>query len=348
MRVLGIESSCDETAVSVVRGTGAGLQIESNLVHTQAMLHAQFGGVVPEVASREHLLRLPGLCAQALRAAGGLQNIDGIAASRGPGLLGALLVGLQFAKGLALAGNIPFVGVNHLEGHLTAAFLGDAPPPYPHIALLVSGGHTQLYAVERFGHYALLGCTRDDAAGEAFDKVAGLVGLGYPGGARLEAAGAQGDPQAFCLPRALPGRSLDFSFSGLKTAAARLWAAAPRPHSACFMANFCASVQAAIVDVLARKAVLAARRQGLPGIVMAGGVAANGVLRQTLATRAAACGLWTYAPPRPLCTDNAAMIAAAGLLRLRAGEVTDATVSARSRWPLPELTPPPTPAPVPT
>lgn len=344
MRVLGIESSCDETAAAVVHD---GPTLMANVVHTQVAVHAPFGGVVPEVASREHLVHLVGVIERAVAQAGGLGAIDAIAVTQGPGLLGALLVGLQMAKGLALARNIPWVGVNHLEGHLAAAQLCEARPGYPHVALVVSGGHTHLYHVRGPQDYSLLGGTRDDAAGEAFDKVAKILGLGYPGGPALERAAAGGDPAAVPLPRAWLGpkkdsvklpMSLQFSFSGLKTAAQDHLAARIRPMSrdtdGQAFADFCASLQEAIVDVLTTKAVAAARQVGASAIVLAGGVAANGRLRALMQERAAAAGIACFAPPKALCTDNAAMIAAAGWARLMAGERHAFAASARPRWPL--------------
>jgi N6-L-threonylcarbamoyladenine synthase len=331
VKVLGIESSCDETAAAVVDD---GPRIISNIVHSQVATHAAFGGVVPEVASREHVARIVDIVTRATDSAGGLDAVDAIAVTQGPGLVGSLLVGLQLAKGLALARGLPWIGINHLEGHLSAALLADTPPTYPHVALVVSGGHTHLYEVRRFGDYRLLGGTRDDAAGEAFDKVAKILGLGYPGGVRIEQTGRGGDPAAVRLPRALPGKSLDFSFSGLKTAAGEY----VRRHGGGLegdaLRDFCASLQEAIADVLTKKAVAAAVAIGVPGVVLAGGVAANTRVRELLTQRAAKKGLWAFAPPKPLCTDNAAMIAAAGYMRLKGGERSPFRVSARSRWPL--------------
>ncbi len=331
MRVLGIESSCDDTAAAVVED---GVRVVSDEVASQHARHAPFGGVVPEVASREHVTRIVPICAAALAAAGGWEGIGGIAVTRGPGLVGSLLVGLQFAKGLAVARGLPLVGINHLEGHLSAALLGDQPVRYPHVALAASGGHTHLYEVRAFGDYRALGGTRDDAAGEAFDKVAKLLGLGYPGGQAIDAAAAGGDPQAVRLPRGLAStKTLDFSFSGLKTAAAQLLAGRG-PLTGQALADFCASAQEAIADILTRKTIAAAQQTGAGGVVLAGGVAANSRLRALMAERCARQGLWVLIPPRRLCTDNAAMIAAAGWRRLQRGERTELEASARSRWPL--------------
>ena len=345
MRVLGIESSCDETAAAVVEhgrlaasdGEKAALRIVSSIVHSQVESHAPFGGIVPEIASREHVTKIVEVIERALSAAGGLDTIDtidAIAVTRGPGLIGSLLVGLQVAKGMALARGLPWVGVNHLEGHLSAGLLAEKPPDYPHVALVVSGGHSNLYEVSAFGRYRHLGGTRDDAAGEAFDKVAKLLGLGYPGGVRIEATAKGGDPCAVDLPRSLPSsKTLDFSFSGLKTAAAT-WIkryGVPRDQG---LADFCASLQEAIADVLTKKALLAAKRTRAPGIVLAGGVAANTRVRELLAERCRKKGLWAFVPEKALCTDNAAMIAAAGLMRLELGERSTFDTSALSRWPL--------------
>lgn len=337
MRILGIETSCDDTAMAVIEGGDLGeppCRIIAQEVASQTMAHAPYGGVVPEIASREHIGRIGSLAQSVVQAAGGWEQLDGVAATRGPGLLGALLVGLQFGKSIALARGLPWVGVHHLEGHLCASWLVPEPPKPPYVALLASGGHTHLYGVQSFGNYRLLGQTRDDAAGEAFDKVAKLMGLGYPGGAPMERAAQGGDTAAFALPRALWGRQdLDFSYSGLKTAAAQL-AGALDFNDADMKRNFAASVQEAIVAPMVRKAIAAALSLGSPGIVLAGGVAANGRLREAMAEACAAEGLWSFAPPRPLCTDNAAMIAAAGYGHLARGERSAWSEGAVSRWPL--------------
>ncbi len=331
MRVLGIESSCDETAAAVVED---GPRLVTNVVHSQVAAHAPYGGVVPEIASREHVARITEVVGRALEGAP-LDTIDAIAVTRGPGLIGSLLVGLQFAKGIALARGIPFLGINHLEGHLCAALLAEPRPTYPHVALVVSGGHTHIYEVRDFADYNVLGGTRDDAAGEAFDKVAKILGLGYPGGVKIEKASEGGDPSAVPMPRALPSKkTFDFSFSGLKTAAAEHLRKAGGSLEGQALADFCASVQEAIADVLVKKTIAAAKRVRAPGVVLAGGVAANKRLRELMDERCRRAGLWSFAPPKPLCTDNAGMIAAAGWMRLRRGEHSTFGDSALSRWPL--------------
>jgi N6-L-threonylcarbamoyladenine synthase len=322
MLVLGLETSCDETAAAVVAD---GKVIRSNIISSQVLVHAEYGGVVPEVASRQHLATVVKVVRAALADAKvQLEDLDGIAATCGPGLVGPLLVGLELGKAMAYDLGKPVVGVNHLAGHLAASFLehqkNPPPPPYPHVALLVSGGHTTLFRVEGQARTRLLGSTRDDAAGEAFDKVGKLLGLGYPGGVAIDRLAAAGDPQAVSLPRALPGREdLDFSFSGLKTAVATRLAVSGRPEDQA-LADFCASFQAAVVDVLVRKARRALRREGLRHLVVCGGVAANRGLRQALGAAAQEDGFSLYVPAPALCTDNAAMIALAGTWAIVAGE----------------------------
>jgi N6-L-threonylcarbamoyladenine synthase len=314
MLVLGIETSCDETAASVVED---GRRVRSDVVASQILVHAPYGGVVPEVASRQHLATIIPTVRGAVAAAGvTLADLDGIAVTCGPGLVGALLVGVETAKSLGYALGKPVVGVNHLAGHLAAVFLEDPslpePPPYPHLALLVSGGHTALIRVDGAGQTRLLGATRDDAAGEAFDKVGKMLGLGYPGGVAIDRLAATGDARAVGLPRALPGRDdLDFSFSGLKTAVSTILQGAPPPTGQP-LADFCASFQTAVVDVLVRKSRRALALQGLSALVVCGGVAANRGLRAGLAVAAGEDGFRLYIPPPKRCTDNASMIAAAG------------------------------------
>jgi len=308
--VLGIETSCDETAAAVVAG---GRAVRSSVVSSQVDVHAAFGGVVPELAGRAHLELLTPVLAEALARAGvGGTGLDAVAATVGPGLIGSLLVGVSEAKALALAWGVPFVGVNHLEGHCFAALLEHDAIEWPVVVLLVSGGHTQLVAMEAPGRYRLLGRTLDDAAGEAFDKVARFLGLGYPGGPAIEAAAAAGDPAAFAFPRAMLDDGLDLSFSGLKTAVVR--AVRRRPDAS--DEDVAASFQQAVVDVLVVKSVRAARLAGARGLCLAGGVAANGPLRQAFAGAAVELGVPAHLPSRAMCTDNAAMIAAAGWWQL--------------------------------
>ena len=320
MLVLGVESSCDETAAAVVRG---GREILSNIVSSQVEVHRPYGGVVPELASRHHIRNITVVLERALQDADlTLDDLDGIAVTRGPGLVGALLVGLQAAKAVAMVCGKPLVGINHLEGHLCAPGLQPDMPELPerHVALLVSGGHTALIGVEGFGDYRLLGASRDDAAGEAFDKVAKLLGLGYPGGPVIEQLAAEGDPAAIRFPRALPRRDeLDFSFSGLKTAVANH----VRKHGAptgSQLHDLCASFQQAVCDVLVRKACRAVRVRRARALVAGGGVLANGAVRAALEQAAAREGFALQVPQVSLCTDNAAMIAAAGHRRLERGE----------------------------
>ena len=311
MLVLGIETSCDETAAAIVED---GRRVLADVVASQILVHAQYGGVVPEVASRQHVATIVPVIQRTVADAGiALGDLDAIAVTCGPGLVGALLVGVETAKSLAFALGKPLVGVNHLAGHLAAIFLGEeAPPPFPHLALLVSGGHTALIRIDEPGKTSLLGATRDDAAGEAFDKVGKLLGLGYPGGVAIDRLAATGNPRAVELPRALPARDdLDFSFSGLKTAVATRLAKTGAPEGPA-LADFCASFQSAVVDVLVRKSRRALVREGLDALVVCGGVAANRGLRAALAEAARADGFGLFIPPPKRCTDNAAMIAAEG------------------------------------
>jgi N6-L-threonylcarbamoyladenine synthase len=320
--VLGIETSCDETAAAIVAD---GRRVLADVVASQILVHAPYGGVVPEVASRQHVATIIPVIQRTVADAGiALGDLDAIAVTCGPGLVGALLVGVETAKSLAFALGKPLVGVNHLAGHLAAVFLQDGDPqgvpqasrdntpPFPHLALLVSGGHTALIRVDEPGKTSLLGATRDDAAGEAFDKVGKLLGLGYPGGVAIDRLAATGNPRAVELPRALPSRDdLDFSFSGLKTAVATRLAKTGVPEGVA-LANFCASFQSAVVDVLVRKSRRALVREGLDALVVCGGVAANRGLRAALAEAARADGFGLFIPPPKRCTDNAAMIAAEG------------------------------------
>jgi N6-L-threonylcarbamoyladenine synthase len=317
--VLGVETSCDETAAAVVED---GRRVRSDVVASQILTHAEYGGVVPEVASRQHVATVVPVIRRAVADAGiGFGDLDAIAVTCGPGLVGALLVGVETAKALAFGLGKPLVGVNHLAGHLAAAALEDpslpGPPPFPHLALLVSGGHTALIRVDAPGATRLLGATRDDAAGEAFDKVGKLLGLGYPGGVKIDKMSATGNPRAVTLPRALPGRDdLDFSFSGLKTAVSTMLASRAQsglgPIADQELNDFCASFQTAVVDVLVRKSRRALVREGLSALVVCGGVAANRGLRAALAEAAREDGFALFIPPPKRCTDNASMIAAAG------------------------------------
>lgn len=309
--VLAIETSCDETAAAVVVG---GRRVVSSVVSSQIDLHARFGGVVPEIASRAHVELCVPVVDQALVEAGiGPDRVDAVAATYGPGLVGALLVGISTAKALALAWGKPFIGVNHLEGHLVAASLENPDLVSPVVVLLVSGGHTMIVAMRDPTDYEVLGETLDDAAGEAYDKVARYLGLGYPGGPVIDRLAAEGDPEAVALPRGMRGDNLDFSFSGLKTAVIN----AVRKDPSLAAADIAASFQAAVVDVLVDKTLRAATATGARGVVIGGGVAANSALRARIVAACEAAGLASYLPSRAMCTDNAAMIAAAAWHRLR-------------------------------
>ncbi|MEL7156660.1 MAG: tRNA (adenosine(37)-N6)-threonylcarbamoyltransferase complex transferase subunit TsaD [Actinomycetota bacterium] len=306
--ILAIETSCDETSAAVVRRDGARLEVLSNVVSSQVETHAQFGGVVPEVASRAHLEMLEPVVGEALVTAGiDGTGIDAVAATCGPGLIGALLVGVSSAKALALAWDVPYVGVNHLEGHLFAAFLEEPDLALPLVVLLVSGGHTMLVRVSEPGRYRILGSTVDDAAGEAFDKVARYLGLGYPGGPIIDRLATEGDRNAIRFPRGMIDEGLDFSFSGMKTAVINY----VRRHPEAANADLAAGFQEAVVDVLVTKVLRAAERVSARSVAIGGGVAANSRLRQRFADEAAGAGLQHLVPDRAFCTDNAAMIAAA-------------------------------------
>jgi N6-L-threonylcarbamoyladenine synthase len=341
--VLGIESSCDETGVALYRldrqaeasRVGAVL---AQALHSQTQMHAEYGGVVPELASRDHIRRVLPLTQGVLNSAGHrLADLDGVAYTRGPGLAGALLVGASVASALAYALKIPAVGIHHLEGHLLSPLLAADPPAFPFVALLVSGGHTQLMRVAGVGAYDLLGETMDDAAGEAFDKTAQLLGLGYPGGPAVAALADRGRPGRFRLPRPmLGGEGLDFSFSGLKTAV--LLALREHAQDAHARADIAAEFQEAVADVLVAKALRACEQTGLDTLVVAGGVGANRRLRERLVAAAGESGTVVHFPDLPLCTDNGAMIAYAGALRLAHGAALDYGFTVRPRWELDRLT----------
>ncbi|WP_414641978.1 tRNA (adenosine(37)-N6)-threonylcarbamoyltransferase complex transferase subunit TsaD [Brevundimonas sp.] len=339
LTVLGLETSCDETAASVVRLTPDGAAtVLSSVVHSQIDDHAAYGGVVPEIAARSHVEMIDGVVRRAMADAGlGYDGLDGVAATAGPGLVGGVMVGLSYGKAVALARDLPLVAVNHLEGHAVSARLG-ARVDYPFLLLLVSGGHCQLLEVRGIGDMTRLGTTIDDAAGEAFDKIAKALGLGYPGGPALEALAETGDGARFDLPRALLGRKdCDFSFSGLKTAASRLAHACETGQDRADLAD---GVQTAIARQLSDRSDRAmkayAERHDHRLFVVAGGVAANRTIRSTLEAAAAKNGFAFLAPPMAYCTDNAAMIALAGAERLQKGWVSDIDAIARPRWPLDE------------
>ncbi len=336
MLVLGIESSCDETAAAVVED---GRVVRGDAIASQVEIHAAWGGIVPEIASRAHVENVLPVIDAALAQAGiGLGAIDAVAVTRGPGLVGALLVGVQVGKAFAYARGLPLIGVNHLEGHLAAVFL-DPPdgaadrPAFPHLGVLVSGGHSEILVVSDHGHYRLLGATRDDAAGEAFDKVGKLLGFAYPAGARIDTLAATGNPQAIEFPRAMRGRGYDLSFSGLKTAVAQHLRTHGVPAGPA-LADLCASFQAALVDQLAEKAERALVDEGLPALVLAGGVAANRGLRAAFHAVCARRGARLFVPPPSRCTDNAAMIACAGYFRLQRGERSGLDLNAVASLPL--------------
>ncbi len=343
MRVLGLETSCDETGLALYDSEQGLL---GQVLYSQVKLHAEYGGVVPELASRDHVRKLIPLLETLLaQTQTGKQQIDAIAYTRGPGLMGALMTGALFGRSLAYALNIPAIGVHHMEGHLLAPLLSAQPPEFPFVALLVSGGHSQLMAVQAIGQYVLLGESIDDAAGEAFDKVAKMLGLPYPGGPNIAKLAELGDLQAFNFPRPLLHKGLDFSFSGLKTAVKvqyeKLQAQAEHQTlSQDQQANLAASFQEAMVDVLVKKSIKALKQTGMKRLVIAGGVSANQALRQRLERDLVKISATVYYAEPALCTDNGAMIAFAGWQRLRVGQSEGLAVSTVPRWPMTELTAP--------
>jgi N6-L-threonylcarbamoyladenine synthase len=332
MRILGIETSCDETAAAVVED---GRHVQSSVVSSQVDLHARFGGVVPEIASRAHVELITAVVAEALVEAGVLEvgDLDAVAACHGPGLAGALLVGVSAAKALALTADVPYVEVNHLEAHLYAAWLEEPDLEPPLAVLIVSGGHTMLVVMEGHGRYRVLGQTVDDAAGEAFDKVARFLGLGYPGGPAIDRLAAEGDPAAIPFPRPMLDDGPDFSFSGLKTAVVNH----VRRHPDAAVADVAASFQEAAVDVLVAKLVAGAVEAGADTLVLGGGVAANSRLRTRVVEAAEATGSRVFLPPLALCTDNGAMIAATAWWRLRADGPTPLDAGAQPNLRLPTV-----------
>lgn len=336
MRILAIETSCDDTGAAVVLN---GRKILSNVVSSQVSVHRKYGGVVPELASRKHIEAIVPIVNEALERAGlSLKEIDGIAVTQGPGLVGSLLVGLSFAKSLSFASGIPLVGVNHIEAHLSAVFLEEKTPRFPFIGLVVSGGHTSLFRVDGFGRLARLGQTRDDAAGEAFDKVAKLLGLGYPGGPIIDHLSMAGNPKAIRFPRASLGKgSFDFSFSGVKTAVVNFVKAHPAPPGGFpegLIRNIVSSFQEAVVDVLVNKTFQAAEHQGLKRVVLSGGVAANRALRNRMEEEGAKQRIRVYIPSPSFCTDNAAMVGVVGYEYLKKGLSSPLSLNAFSNLPL--------------
>ncbi|HSW62047.1 MAG TPA: tRNA (adenosine(37)-N6)-threonylcarbamoyltransferase complex transferase subunit TsaD [Dissulfurispiraceae bacterium] len=336
MMILGIDTSCDDTSAAVVRN---GREIVSNIVSSQTEIHQKYGGIVPELASRRHSEMIWPVVQEALSVAGiALEGLTAIAVCYGPGLVGSLLIGCGFAKAVSFARSIPLVAVNHLEGHIFAAFLEDRAPDFPFLALIVSGGHTSLYMVKSFGTYLELGRTRDDAAGEAYDKVSKLLGMNYPGGPIIDRLAREGNPTAFVFPRAYLPESMDFSFSGVKTAVRnqiqKTVNKGKEPLSEEFRRDIAASFQAAVVDVLVRKVQRAIQQIGIRRIVLSGGVAANSALRVRMQQMASEHDAELYMPSIRLCADNAAMIAAAGYHHFLAGERAHISLNAKAYLPL--------------
>ena len=339
MIVLGIDTSCDDTSAGIVDD---GTETLANVIHSQVAVHHPHGGVVPELASREHVRNIVPVVDEALKHAGlGMADLDGIAVTVGPGLVGALLVGLYHAKGLSYVLGKPLIAVNHLEAHILSIFLESEHPPFPFVALTVSGGHTSLYFVEDFGRYTLLGQTLDDAAGEAFDKVAKISGMGYPGGVAIEKASRKGRYDGVKFPRAYMSKtSLDFSFSGLKTAVSlflKKWRDDPELSAEISLNDIVASFQEAVVDVLVTKVMAAAKRMGVASVVLAGGVACNNHLRKRLVETADLEKIRVYYPRPAYCTDNGAMIALTGYHRFMRNDTAHMGVDVRARYPIQDL-----------
>ncbi len=339
MYILGIDTSCDDTCASVLED---GHKVLSNVIHSQIKLHHPHGGVVPELASREHLRNIMPVVSQALEKAEiTIKDLNAVAVTIGPGLIGSLLVGLYYAKAICYAHSINLVAINHLEGHILSIFLEHDHPPFPFVCLTVSGGHTSLYNVLDFGKYEVLGHTLDDAAGEAFDKVAKILGLGYPGGPVIEKLASEGDPEKIPFPRAYMSKdSLDFSFSGVKTAVAlytKKWNSKEQETKNVSKSDIAASFQESVVDVLVKKALLAQEKTCAQTICLSGGVACNGRLRDKLLKACQEKGIKVFWPRPEYCTDNGAMIAMAGYHRIIKGERADYSLDVRSRFPIEEI-----------
>ncbi|MBF0538113.1 MAG: tRNA (adenosine(37)-N6)-threonylcarbamoyltransferase complex transferase subunit TsaD [Nitrospirae bacterium] len=324
--ILAIDTSCDDTSAAVVRD---GRDVLSNVVSNQSALHGKYGGIVPEIASRRHMEQIWVVVSEAMQQAHvGIGDISAVAVCHGPGLIGSLIVGCAFAKSVAYAHGIALIGVNHLEGHICSVNLMEGAPRFPYISLVVSGGHTSMYRVDGDGMYALLGATRDDAAGEAYDKVARMLGLGYPGGPIVDALAKNGNPKAINFPRAYMPDSLDFSFSGLKTSVMNYL---KTPKAGVSVEDICASFQAAVIDCLLRKVQQALNSEGGSVVAIAGGVAANDALRAGIRGLS---GIEAIIPPKPLCTDNAAMIGAAAYISFKKGEFADLTLNPKAYIPI--------------